>query len=300
MTHAQLRQLGLSSSTITRWIGPRGRWQRLLPGVVLAHRGRPTRRERLLGALLFGGVGAVITGADALQGQAASTAPTERTVQVLVPVNRQRKSFDYVRVERTRRLPAPVLRQGIPYAPVERAAIDACRALRDLDEVRRLIADLVQRRHCRVSELQAETRAAARQRTALPRLVLAEVDAGIRSVAEAKARDVMHRTGVSEPLWNVELRLADGTHFCTPDAYWPLLAAAMEIDSLAWHLSPRSYRRTKARERLLTIAGVLVIAFTPAEILDDPEGFASQLRAFLDVASRRPAPEGIVASRQAA
>lgn len=178
--------------------------------------------------------------------------------------------------------------------------MDTCRALGQLDDVRRLVADIIQGRHCPVRVLRTETLAAARQRTALPRLVLAEISAGIRSVAEAKAREIMHRTGVPEPLWNVQLQLADGIPFCTPDAYWPLLAAAMEIDSLAWHLSPESYRRTKRRERLLTISGVLVIAFTPAEILDNPEGFASQLRAFLDTASRRAAPEGIVVGRRAA
>lgn len=298
MTHAQLRELGLSPSTITRWIGPRGRWQRLLPGVVLAHRGVPSRRERLLGALLFAGEGAVITGADALRALGIVSAPVGPCIQVLVPAGRQRKPFDFVRVERTRRLPGAEVRRGIPYAPVARAAVDACRVTDTLDDVRRLVADVVQGRHCPVGALRTEILAAARQRTALPRLVLTEISAGVRSVAEAKAREVIRRTGVPEPLWNVELRLADGTPFCTPDAYWPLLAAAMEIDSLAWHLTADAYRRTKRRERLLTISGVLVIAFTPAEILDNPDEFASQVRTFLDVAARRNAPEGIVVGRQ--
>lgn len=294
LTHTQLKELGLSSSTITRWIGPRGRWQRLLPGVVLAHRGTPTRHELLLGALAFAGHGAVVTGSDALRAHGAP-APVDRRVRVLVPMARQRKSFDYVQVERTRRMPAGLIRNGIPYAPVSRAAVDACRGEVRLDDVREVMAGIVQRGKCPVTELRREVLGAARQRTALSRMVLLEVSAGIRSVAEAKAREVMRRLGLPTPLWNVRLIRADGSTICTPDAYWPHVAAALEIDSLAWHLSPASYRRTKRRERLLTETGIMVISFTPTEILQDPEAFAAELRTFLAQAARRPLPAGITA-----
>lgn len=293
LTHRQLRELGLSLSTVTRWIGPHGRWQRILPGVVLTHRGTPTRRERLLGALLFAGHGAVITGPDALAAKGVPPAAPSPVVQVLVPTERQRKSFDYVRIERTRRLPIPTRVNGIPYAPPARATLDTCRTLTQLDDVRRVVADVVQRRVCSAAEIRHETLAAERQRTAMCRVAAREVHSGIRSVAEARAREIIIRAEVPSPVWNAQLVLADGTTLCTPDAYWPDLAAALEIDSLAWHLSPASYRRTKRRERLLTSAGVLVISFTPTEILDDPEGFARQVREFLATAARRPVPDGI-------
>jgi hypothetical protein len=165
--------------------------------------------------------------------------------------------------------------------------------LADVDGTRRVIAHVVQRRLCSVAEIRAEVRAAARQRTASSRVALIEVAAGVRSVAEAKARLLIRRGRVCEPLWNAELLLADGTVLCTPDAYWPHLAVALEIDSLAWHLEPESYRRTKQRERLLTSHGVQVIAFTPTEILENPDGFVVQVKRFLELAAQRPVPQGI-------
>ena len=77
-THAQLRELGVSMASITRRIGVGGPWQRLLPGVVLTHRGTPTRRELLLGARAFCGDDAVITGIDALIPMFSDAAEAEK------------------------------------------------------------------------------------------------------------------------------------------------------------------------------------------------------------------------------
>jgi hypothetical protein len=98
LTHRVLRALGVPPATITRRIGPGGLWQRLLPGVpfhdhghgvVLAHLGTPTRRERLLGALSFAGPGALITGYDAARAQGIEARRTGCPVDVLVPEPRQ-------------------------------------------------------------------------------------------------------------------------------------------------------------------------------------------------------------------
>ena len=131
LTHSTLRELGLAPATVSRRIGPRAPWQRLLPGVVLAHRGTPTRRELQLGALAFAGEGAVISGTDAIRALGGKV-PSQATIHVLTPIERQRSSFGYVRVERTRRMPEPVDRAGLPFAPVPRATVDACRHLETL------------------------------------------------------------------------------------------------------------------------------------------------------------------------
>src|SRR4051812_49989524 len=42
-----------------------GAWQRILPGVILTVSGEPTRRQRLLAAVLWAGPGSAVDGADA-------------------------------------------------------------------------------------------------------------------------------------------------------------------------------------------------------------------------------------------
>lgn len=280
-THRWLREHGVPLATTTRRIGPAGPWQRLLPGVVLAHRGTPTRRELLLGALAYVGPEAVITGPDALRALGARNVDLPATVHVLVPVSRQRSSFGFVQIERTSRMPPPIRRGGIPYAPIERATVDTCRRMESTSSVRALVSAIVQQRLCDAVRLTAEVHASPRQRTAAARRSLLEVSAGIRSVAEAMARDALRRFKVPEPLWNVPIRDADGVPLLTPDGWWPKYRAALEIDSVAWHLSPDDWRRTQQRQRRITTLGIRVLAFSPLEIIQDPAGFAREIRTLL-------------------
>lgn len=300
VTHRMLTSLGVAPSTITARISTRGPWQRLLPGVVLTHRGSPTLRERQLGARAYVGQTSVISGPGALLAHGVRSAPAARVVFVLVPVECQRKSFGYLQIERTRRLPRPVTIKGLPFAPLPRAVIDTCRRLDDLDQVRELVAEVVQRRTCSISQLVSEVRGAARQRTGLSRHVLREMSAGIRSVAEARARECFIRRGIPQPLWNVDLTTDDGEFIARPDGYWEDVAAALEIDSMAWHLRPAAYRHTQRRQRDLTARGVLVLPVAPQDILDDEVGFVRGVRAHLAEAGRRPPPVGILVRRASA
>ncbi len=125
-------------------------------------------------------------------------AASYRDRHVLVPHQRRKQARPGVVVERTRNLPAArTSRQGLPLAPVARCSIDAARQLDDrASDVRELVAEVVQRRLCTVKELTDALAAAANQRSALPREVLGEVQAGVRSVAEAHAREVFARHGI--------------------------------------------------------------------------------------------------------
>jgi hypothetical protein len=247
----------------------------------------------------FCGEASVVTGLDALRAAGLRNVADRREVDVLVPIHRQRKSYGYVRVERTRNLPVATVRDSIPFAPVPRALVDTCRRLENLLEVRHLVAATVQQRLCTVDELRDHVRTAARARTALARAVLGEVADGVRSGSEGSARTALARYGVPAPLWNVRLLTPDGVEFLSPDAYWPECAAALEIDSFAWHLAPEDYLRTMQRSRRLTVHGVLVMHFGPVEIIRDPERFARETLALLSIARQRPAPAGIVVARAA-
>jgi hypothetical protein len=286
-THRTLKDLGVPASTITRWIGPAGPWQRLLPGVVLTHRGTPTRRELLLAALAYGGPFAVVTGPDALRALGVKNVRKLDSVYVLVPASSRRVSHGFAVIERTWRLPEAITRDGIPHAPAARAVIDTCRRLESSTEARALVAAVVQQGICDPPRLAAEVRDCARQRTAAARLSLVDVAGGVRSIAEAKARDALRQHGVAEPLWNVPITDRDGVTLLTPDGWWPDCRLAMEIDSVAWHLSPEDWRRTQRRQRMMSTAGILVLSFSPLEITEDPARFAREVAEALRTARRR-------------
>lgn len=270
-THTELRQIGMRSSTITRRISPGGPWQRALPGVVFGHRGVPTAYERRLAAQAYAGPGSLVTGLDALVEHGVATARrlTGTHVHALIDHGRHRTSHGFATITRCRDLPDPVMRRGLRCAPLTRALVDACRRLQRLDDVRELVADVVQHHHVRPTAIVAEVRRAARQRTALARVVLEEVSAGIRSVAEAQLRETFAAKGVPAPEWNKEI-LRHGELIASPDALWRDVWLVLELDSVQWHLSPAAYRRTQERQRRLVLADIEVIPVSPAEVLEDP------------------------------
>jgi hypothetical protein len=127
------------------------------------------------------------------------------------------------------------------------------------------------------TDILLEVKAAARQRTALARAVLREISAGIRSVAEARLREIFEQFGVPAPLWNPEILTLDGAFVARPDALWQDLWVAVELDSMAWHLGPKQYKQTQERQRNLTMAGIEVIPIAPSDVLEHPEEFCARL-----------------------
>lgn len=281
-SHAELRAAGVPRSTIMSRIQRKGPWQRALPGVVAGHRGVLTRHERRLAALKYAGPGSALTGLDALDlhGVRFAVKRSDR-VHVLVPHSSQKTSHGFALVTRSRRPVGEQSRTGLRVVPAARALVDACRWLEDLDEIRELVAAVVQQRRCTVDEVAEEVQLAQRQRTALAREVLAEVAAGIRSVAEGRLREGFARYGVPAPRWNVEVRDEHGQLVVVLDAYWEDLDAELEINSIAWHLSPGRFKKTTRRQRVVVLSGRSTISVLPSEIEDDLEGICREVLQFL-------------------
>ena len=296
VTHAELVAMGMNLSTVCHRIRRQGPWQRVHPGVVLAHSGTATERELNLAALAYAGKGAVLTGLGALRLLGVRAASAHRGRHVLVPHERRKQARSGLVIERTRNLPEPVVRHGLPLAGVARCVLDACRQLEDLAAVRELVAEVVQRRLCTVKELSDALATAARQRTALPREVLREVEAGVRSVAEAHAREVFARHGIPQPRWNWALHTVDGDHVATPDGWWEDIGCALQIDSMRYHLGPALYRRTQALQRALARYDVPFLPVAPSDILEDEDGFVAEVRAFLTTHSAHRPTSALVAS----
>ena len=285
-----LAELGVPPRTVYRRCVPGGPWQRPLPGIVLLTNTPPTRRQRVEAALLYGGPGAQVTGLEACRLHGLRNVPDHPGVHVLVPRDRRLHSSDYVIVERTTRLPEPVVRDEVPVAPLVRSVLDAARRLKRHDPVRALITEAVQRGRVHPRWLVHELETGSQRGTAVPREVLKDVMAGARSVAEIDAMRVWERTGLPEPLWNVPLRGPDGKHIGTPDAWFAEAGLAWEIDSYEFHFRREDYAGTVSRNARYAAAGIFVLQTLPARMRTEPETVATELTAAYRAARTRAMP----------
>lgn len=285
----ELERLGVARSTAARRCRG-GPWRRLLPGIVLLHNGEPSPRQRVEAALLYTGEAAMLTGVEACRRHGLRGLDASPTVHALVPAGRQVSSSGFVVVERTHRLPPPVLHEGVPLAPAERAVLDAARRMRRLDPIRALIAESVQRGHCMPQDLCVELDAGSSRGAALPRLALREVSSGVRSVAEADARRLIRRSRLPEPMWNVPVHDTRGQRIARPDGWFDEVTLAWEIDSYAYHLAPAEYAQTMRRDTTMAAHGIVVIRTLPTRLRSDPRGVLAELTAAYGHARKRPRP----------
>lgn len=282
---------GVPESTVYARCRAGGPWQLLLPATVLLNSGRPTPDQLVMASLVYAGPDALVTGIEAAHRHGVRRGPKpDGRVHLLVPHNQQTASARHVVVERTRRMPEAVVRGGVPLAPVSRAVVDAARRLASPREATELMADAVQRGLCTVGQLSSELDAAQRRGTAVPRAVLLDVSAGIRSVAERDAKAVWQRCGLVEPWWNASVYDAQGMFLGIVDAWWDDVALAWEINSLAWHLGPQDYAREQARTALFTAAGVPVLPTLPKRLTEDAAAVRRELLEAYRHAASRPRP----------
>ncbi|MFB6712659.1 MULTISPECIES: hypothetical protein [unclassified Streptomyces] len=326
LSAAQLRAHGVSAAEAAAQCRAGGPWQQPLPGVYVLHPGPPTAEERLRSALLYAGRPsasgrrdlpaqsgpgtesgygeAMITGlaALALHGFALTPPPAPSArIDVLVPRTRRLRSVRYVHLVRAAEPPLPEQVEGLPVAPVERALVDAVAGLGDVPGVRRLLTEAVRGGHCEPAAVVRELSRAGL--LALPQVVNA-VDSLLaegRALAESRLYDMVRSHGLSEPLWNVDLRLPGGPHLGGVDAYWPEQAVAVVLDTRA----PRHSRLDDdlrqeehdaqwssyvAEREHLERLGVTVVHLSPTKLRDAREEQAVVVRtALMAAATREPA-----------
>ncbi|HEX4661772.1 MAG TPA: hypothetical protein VH307_30625 [Streptosporangiaceae bacterium] len=279
---------GMTRAALAHRSRPDGPWQRLLPGIYLAHTGAPTVAQKEMAALLHAGTGSVLTGPAALHGMRLTAAAPAR-FDVLVPASRQPRSLSFVTIHRTTRMPERVAREGRRlYALPARALADTARGMTSLREVRALIAGAIQRGDCPLRMLAVELREGQVRDSALLRQVLAEAAGGIRSVVEAEFKDLIERSRLPRPIFNARLFTADGTFIGSPDAWWPDAGVATEVDSRQWHLRPDDWEKTMRRHAAMSRHGILVLHFTPGQIRSDPAAVIAAIADSLSAGRLRP------------
>lgn len=112
----------------------------------------------------------------------------------------------------------------------------------------------------------------------------------MRSVGEAKARELVLGSALLRPLWNPRLVEArTGRFIAVPDAWFDEVGLAWDVDSYEWHLSPADYDRTLARRVTMTAAAIWVVPHQPKRISTDGPAVLDEL-ARQPRAGGRPAP----------
>jgi hypothetical protein len=284
----QVAAAGVTASALRHRLRPAGPWRSLLPGVYMAATGAPTTLQQEIAAQLYAGSGSMITGPAALRCHHIGKAVPD-LIDVLVPADRKRRDAGFVRLHRTTRMPERIWQVGpVRYTLLPRAVADAARDMASLRDVRALVADAVQRGRCPVPELAAELTEGQKSGSALFRAALADVAEGIRSVVEADLKDLLVKARVPMPLFNPSLFGADGTFIAIPDAWWPELGIAIEVDSREWHLSPEDHENTLVRGRRMGRYQIVVLRFTPRQLRSEPAAVIEEIRRTLEGARNRP------------
>ncbi|MDQ2815069.1 MAG: hypothetical protein M3Z75_25265 [Actinomycetota bacterium] len=287
LTRKQAHAAGVTRHGLQYRLRGDGPWRRLLPGVYIAATGPPTVIQREMAALLYAGRGSMITGLAAVRHYHIRGPVTEVT-DVLMPASRRRSDASFVRMHRTIRMPNRVSQLGpVRYAPPARAVADTVRGLDNLRDVRAVVADAVQRGSCKVQDLKTELASGPNAGSALFREALADVADGIRSAAEGDLKDLLARSGLPMPLFNPAVFAGD-LFIAIPDAWWPELGVAVEVDSVEWHLSPDDHAKTLARGRRMAKYQINVLRFTPGQIRREPAVVVADIRDALESAHGRP------------
>ncbi|WP_233621880.1 hypothetical protein [Amycolatopsis sp. WAC 04182] len=280
ITVARLVELGVPARTCYRRCQPGRAWRLLLPGVLLLGGGEPSHRQLIDAALLYAGREAVVTGAAACRGRGLRAVPAgPMRVHLLVPHEQKVISSGFVIVERTTRMPRPHFEDGVPVAPLARAALDLCRRLRSPRAVSALLAEAVQVGRLSPAKLLEELDAGSNRGSAIPRAALQHIAAGARSVAEIDAMNVWRLSGLPEPVWNQPLRDGSGEYIGTPDGYFKKVRLAWEIDSYDFHFAKEGYAKTLDRNARYAAAGIAVLQTLPSRLRTEPEEVAAELRA---------------------
>ena len=285
----QALSCGLTVKAVRHRLRPEGPWQRLLPGVYVAQTGIPSDDQRDMAALLYAGPHSVLTGAAALRRHGIVV--RGNAVDAVVPDKVGRVDAGFVRLHRTVRLPRGFCVAGeVRYALPPRAVADAARWLTDLGEVRAVVAGAVQRGLCPVERLVEELEQGPKQGSALLRRALAEVADGVRSAAEGQLHALIKRAGLPMPMFNPRL-FAGRAFLAMPDCWWPDAGVAAEVDSRAWHLSPREWENTLARQARMAAAGIIVLHFPPSRISTERKEVIAEIRNALAAGRGRRLPQ---------
>jgi hypothetical protein len=268
---------GLTARAISYRLGV-GQWQLVLPDVYLTHPGEPSRRQRLVAALLYAGPAASIDGADACRFHGVtSIALDHEQVHVVVPFGETARSRGFVVVRRTIAEIRTVETDLIRYVEPATAVVAATRRMRSRRSVLAAFSEAVQRRiTTRDALLRAHIEGPPRNSRSGD-AALAAISAGVRSAPEADFRTLAEASAVLPPAeYNAWLRLPTGRIVCV-DALWRSSAVIHETNGRSAHAREDLFDDMQERHDELTAVGFIVLHNAPRRIWDQPRKVIDQV-----------------------
>ena len=275
---AQARTAGLSRGAVAHKLAT-GEWHRVRPTVFLSAAHPNSPRARVRAVLLWLGEDATLIGASAAWWWRWTDDPPA-VITVAVPSRRRVRSEDGVRVVR-RDLPrserARVDRlwvSGRAFALVEAAA-----ELRLADGAALLDRALLRHRVTLDGLRAAHRRRMGRPGSARVGDLLVLAAGGARSEAERIAHRALREAGIDG--WVADHRVRVGGTSAVLDIAFPGRMVLVEIDGWAYHRDLPAFRRDRARQNALVLAGWTVVRVTWHDLVDGAGDFVATVRAAL-------------------
>lgn len=298
LTRRQALEAGMTRAQL-RWVVGR-RWRLVLPAVMATFTGRLDNRQRLVAARLWAGPTAQVSGATAVRWHGLGDLPDDGMVRLLVGWGQSSTRCGFVVRGRTTRLDArPVVSGVVAVCSRPRALVDAAREIRDVDAVRRLLLEAVQRRQVTGEQLLAEVEGGAAQGSRMVREALRTVATGAWSLPEADVLAELARSTVLPRVWaNPSLETPDGRRLPTPDFWVDEVALAGQVNSRAFHARDADWDATVSSDGVFAEHGITVVAITSAGFARDPAAVRRRVeRAYLAASRRGERPPVVMRPR---
>lgn len=273
-----------SPSSVSRWTAT-GALVHLHPGVVVLAERRDDPVVRARAATLW--AGGPLSHLSALWFWDAVPVAVD-PVHVLVPADRCPRGTRGVRVHRTAQpLPITTLR-GVPVVHLARSLVDAWAlaagpraAAGEIPLVRQAVIESVRDRGVSLAALRAESASAGRHtgKAGLRRLLDLLRD-GCESELEIWGVTQVLPGPPAAPKWVQQhrVRLASG-RWVELDAAYPEARVAIELDGAAFHGSRSAREKDLRRDSALATLGWVVLRFSYARLVSDPEGCRREIEA---------------------
>ncbi len=270
-TRAQARATGYSAYQIRQRIAA-GEWVVVL-GTVLAAAALPVPAGLLDRAAALAVPDGVLAGPSAARLHGMPV-PDQASMLVVPPWAHPRIAGVTVRYEALPR--GDLVRvDGVPVTNRPRTAFDCARLLGFEDALASLEWAL-QRRWITVEQYLHRVQCAVGRRGA-PQLVrLARlVGSGAQSAAERRALLLLRRAGISGWQANAPIRDLAGTVMAVGDLVFERRRLVVEIDGMAYHVTPEAFQRDRERQNALVAMGWTVLRFTWADVERRPDQFVA-------------------------